>query len=212
MSISRFAVAMIAAVVLIFPAVAQEPKAKPPALDRYLSPLPDGAVARLGLLRDVSSYSGPHKCSLALSPDGKTLALVDARVVMILDLPSGKVVRRILADDLHIVSLEFAGNSTLCVIGLRSLKLFDVSKGTVVRSVDIDPERVGIAFSRSAGLLATSGPYPAGKPSRLRVWDLATGGQVYDDPDETYTDVFFSTGDRFVVASRRDRKGKDQHV
>src|SRR4051795_10203423 len=63
--------------------------------DRYGEPLPDGAVGRLGFLVDAEPKAGSARERATVSPDGKRLATVDGSRVLIWDVATGKVVRRL---------------------------------------------------------------------------------------------------------------------
>src|SRR5262249_36434953 len=58
-----------------------------PGKDRYGDPLPEGAFSRLGTLR----YRGdPYLESVALSPDGRLLALAGKHSLKVVDAATGK--------------------------------------------------------------------------------------------------------------------------
>jgi hypothetical protein len=68
---------------LAFSPSARLPGAEPPPTDQHGDPLPEGALARLGTLR---LRPGQPRVAFAVSPDSRTLASGEERVLRLWDL------------------------------------------------------------------------------------------------------------------------------
>src|SRR5438876_361441 len=61
-----------------------------PKKDRFGDPLPEGAIARLGTLNFRPAHSLWHSLRVAVSPDGKTLAVGEHWGVRLFAMDTGK--------------------------------------------------------------------------------------------------------------------------
>jgi WD40 repeat protein len=184
---------------------------RPPRLDRYLAPLPDGAIARLGMAgeRDAAVHSFRP---VALSPDGKMLATVRGRIILVWDTASRKAVRRIVADRFSILTIAFGPDNSLAALGQNAdrVMVWDVGTGAVRRSFPVPANWAGADFSADGRLLATTSAHPP-NPNRLRVWDVAIGKQLFED-EEPFPTVFFLPDGKHVLTSRMEQKAKHETI
>jgi RNA polymerase sigma factor (sigma-70 family) len=141
---------------------------------RYESPLPDGALARLGSsrFRHANMIRG-----LAYSPDGKVIASGSLRgTIRLWDAETGRELRVIQAHASGISGLAFSpdGKALASVSYDRTARLWDVAGGKAIRTFTGHGGGVGgVAFSPDGKrLLTTSGDRTA------RVWEVATGNEL----------------------------------
>src|SRR5689334_950003 len=104
-----------------------------PAVNRYGDPLPPGAVARIGSLRwrCESGFTG-----LTVLPDRRHAAFADGDQVGIINLDSGKIVRRISrptksGEHLQIMSLALAADGRTIAVGCDNYNVADRTIPTV---------------------------------------------------------------------------------
>jgi hypothetical protein len=125
------------------------PRAAEPMLDRYQMPLPAGAVARLGFLRD-GDYANPS-CAPVASTDGALLATPHGRRVIIWDMASGKVIRHLLPSVLNLKNLAFIDARTVVLSGRNpnnfkdEVSVWDARTGKNTRSFETDENHAGTA-------------------------------------------------------------------
>lgn len=190
--------------------------AAPPArMDVHGDSLPAGAIARLGTVRfrhhDII-------LSLALSPDGRTVASAGGwdhtpgHPIRLWDLTTGKEVRQLVGHLGPPGCIVFSPDGKLLasVAGPSSrgiddtIRLWDVATGKQVRLHDAhqDPEwtsgsvRSGLAFSPDGKLLATSGP-----DRTVRLWNVSTGMELRAWGEDHYPSALVFSPDGKLLAS-----------
>jgi WD40 repeat protein len=170
--------------VLLVVALAAEPVL---AVDRFGDPLPPGAVARLGTLRYRSPWPITHPVVL---PDGRQVAFAAAAAVFVLDLNTGKTVRRIIrtingreSTD-PVTALSIAPDGRTLAIGCREFGtvgettmtfwLGDVATGAVLREFPGRSQPVRALAFLADGRQVAALDYAGG----AGIWDTATGAKV----------------------------------
>lgn len=160
-------------------------------VDRYGDPLPTEAIARLGTVR--FRHEG-EACSLAYSPDGKTLAAAsnDARIFLF-DAASGKELRRLPATTatggypIQVYSLEFSSDGRLLASRANDsmLRLWDTRTWQQIRSVQVENRVTAsagipakIAFSPDNKTIAVPGQEGIGR-GFVSFIDLKTGKEAF---------------------------------
>jgi RNA polymerase sigma factor (sigma-70 family) len=151
------------------------PKPSPGAVDLHGDPLPPGALARLGTVR-FRVGDGIH--SAALSPDGKTLAVVRSSGEVILWGASGKPlpVTGPLALPAGGIAFSPDGRRLVTACPGNKVKLWEAASGKVVWSAGGQPLGLiaAVAFSPDGKRVASIGQ---GVP--LHVRDAATGKELW---------------------------------
>ena len=161
---------------------AEPPGPNPERVDSFGDPLPPGALVRLGTLR----LRGTGGIAAALSPDGKTLAIVDERsAVRLVEPLTGKEVRLLSAGvSGPYTALAFSSDGKkLAATGRRDrIYLWDVATGRELCRIDIGVEvsLPMITFSADGNFLALAGTRPIGSsrldpPERALAWEASTG-------------------------------------
>jgi WD40 repeat protein len=171
-----------------------------PAVDRYGDPLPPGAVARIGspLFRNKSGF----RC-LTVLPDRRHAAFADGDKVAVIDLDSGKIIRRIARatnshGELRIKSLTLSPDGRTIAVGCHyagrvdrtvlKLWLGDLNAGTVIREIPGTEHPIrAVAFVSGGGQVAVlnadfrhfRGPGSPIEPAgHVVVWDARSGAKV----------------------------------
>jgi WD40 repeat protein len=146
-----------------------------PRTDAYGDPLPGGALARIGTAR---FRTGPYAIGVALSPDGRLLAVGDRSGISFLSTETGKEVRRI--EGRHQIAFHGASSlwftpdgKQLLVAGYLGLLVCDVARAELVYTF---PERStpgppSISVSADGKLLALGADRFGGEVP-VRIWDL----------------------------------------
>jgi WD40 repeat protein len=147
---------------------ASSPKSEEKAPSDVRDPLPDGAIARLGTIRQ--RMPAAH---LAFRPDGRTfITVVAGRVIGEWDAASGTLHRQRRLPGAPTSNCWLAPDGKLlAVIEKDKLVLWDVASGERRRTLPVSPMKV--AFSADGKILATA-EYNK-PPCRVRIWDLADG-------------------------------------
>jgi RNA polymerase sigma factor (sigma-70 family) len=140
---------------------------------------------------------------VVLSPDGRSLAGVDARSsVILLDSASGKEIRRLSHSDGSLSSLVFSPDGKILAIGGKDgdVRFWNVETGEETRRIDAHKKEVTcLAFSPDGrALLSGSADCSVG------LWDLATGKslQRISDLDGSPWILEFSPDGRTAVVAR----------
>ncbi|HEY7424825.1 MAG TPA: PQQ-binding-like beta-propeller repeat protein [Gemmataceae bacterium] len=139
-----------------------------PGVDRFGDPLPDGATARLGTIRQRVAAS-----QIAVSADGRTLFTVAVgRAISRWDAATGRQRDHRLLPGKPTSQFWLSPDGRLLAVAEdKSVAVFDTETGACKRRLAVAAQRV--AFHPD-GKTAATAEYD--KPShRIRLWDLATG-------------------------------------
>jgi WD40 repeat protein/serine/threonine protein kinase len=145
---------------------------------------PPELVAVFGEDRLAKGDGRNHLNSVAISPDGKTLAFAGAdKLLRLIDLATGKM-RPELSDrqqslDDDVYTLAFSPNGKMLAGGTTkgSIFLWDATSGADLRHLATTDQRVHqIAFSPDGTLLASAGENSGGI---VRLWKVATGELLF---------------------------------
>jgi WD40 repeat protein len=145
--------------------------------DAYGDPLPQGALARLGTIR----FRHPNGlCALAISPDGKTLAVAkyDSGPVRLWEFATGKEITQLPARVRQQRNISFSPDGKLLLtVEPEMLRVWDISSGKVVFQMDFGRPP---ASSDHTAIFAPDGKslLTAGRDWEVRLWDMATGKQT----------------------------------
>ncbi len=134
-------------------------KAEALRTDATGDPLPPGVVARLGTTRLFQ----PYVHALRFSPDGKTLAAVNALAVLTLwEVRSGKKLWQVQAPPFahntrSLAALVFSADGKLVALGCedKCVRLWETATGKELAKVeDLDDQPTALAFDPRGGILA----------------------------------------------------------
>jgi RNA polymerase sigma factor (sigma-70 family) len=135
------------------------------------SPLPAGALARLGTSRFRHAQI---VSSVAFSPDGKVLATGSHMgTVRFWDPATGKELRVLTAHDGGVIGLAYSPDGRTLATGSwdRTIRLWDAATGKPIRTMLGHTSEVSrLAFAPDGKVLASGG-----KDGTVRLWDPATG-------------------------------------
>jgi len=138
-------------------------------LDQHGDPLPRGALARFGTLRLRHTDTVQ---SLALSPDGKTIASGSAdHTIALWHSASGKLLRRLKFHSEDVTALAFSPDGKILASGSDDswIGLWNLTSGTLIGRCGGDgPYIKSLCFSPDGRSLAS-----AGGDGLLRLWDWA---------------------------------------
>jgi RNA polymerase sigma factor (sigma-70 family) len=162
---------------------ATRPKARRDAFD---TPLPEGAVARLGTLR---WRHGGMTTAVQFAPDGKSLLTMGVDGLRVWDVDSGRCRNHLPNQEGRYLNpgiLSADGKRVVSAEPYRKenrLRMWDVAGGRLLREFGDHPCIAG-CFSPDGKVLATVGTVQPGDP-RIRdfanvisLWDLATGERI----------------------------------
>src|SRR5262245_6143270 len=161
------------------PVAGHLPGAGPPVpgrLDGLGDPLPARAFARLGTSRFRPGI--PARQAVALSPDGRTLAVPGPGrgPVTLVDVVTGRVVRRLAACAADGLAFLARGKELACA-DAGTVAFWDLDRGKQVRQVTVKAgERGFAALAADGSLLATAGRGERRAP--LSLYDARTGRHV----------------------------------
>jgi WD40 repeat protein len=166
---------------------------------------------------------------IALLPDGNSAVLAvddtlpDTRFLLVIELPSGKVMKKIPTRDLHVNSLALTPDGKTAIIGGTddrfnapdkiSIRLINLETGTETSNIKSLKLPVNtLALSRDGKLLAIGeGNYPP-PGNAIRVIDLKTGAELFAK-EKTHTSrvraVALTPDSKYVVSTGSDA-GKSQ--
>ena len=156
-------------------------------------------VGPTGRIRELRLSSRAR--TAALSPDGRLAAVVDRRVVEVVDTKTGAVRRRIARPGVESVAIS-RGDARLLLGGFETVTLWDMKSGRLVRSFPHhEKHAVAVAFSPSGRLVAS-----ASTDDLARVWQAATGDLVgiATTHQNALTDVGFSGDSDLIVTASKD--------
>lgn len=164
--------------------------------DRHDDPLPDGAVARLGTIRQRVAAS-----RIAVSADGRTLITVAAgRAITCWDADSGtmRAHRRLLGDPTNQFWLSPDGRLLAADEKGKNLAVFDAATGARKRLLAVPAMHV--AFCPGGKMVAT-GEYEQPR-GRIRLWELADGkGRLLAELPSYANDLVFSPDGKRLFAA-----------
>jgi WD40 repeat protein len=184
------------------PAAADAPR----RTDADGSPLPDGAVARVGSNR---LRHGQHVGNLTLSPDGRLLASSGGGRLRLWDAATGKLLQHIACPGQKTTQDGYfsADGKTILVMDGNVCRWFDVSSGKEVRHLDVDLQEKN--SKRPAVALAPTGDRLALYDGRdLVVYDLPSGAerQRWTIDLDIGNSLNFSRDGTLLSAMEADRK------
>jgi RNA polymerase sigma factor (sigma-70 family) len=149
---------------------------KPAATDLYGSPLPPGAVARIGSPR----WWHGEPCHVLYAPDGKVIASTGADgQVRLWEPGTGKLLRRLEDGNKRIHLAAFSADGKLLATASYNesgkVRLWDVATGKAVREIQGHRREVScLVFAPDSRTLAVGGS----DDNALHLWDVATAGEV----------------------------------
>jgi WD40 repeat protein len=195
--------------------------APPAAVDLLGDPLPAGAVARLGTLRQRSYYT----YDVRFSPGGKTIQTISGHRNLWCewDAATGALLRtrRVVRDGPGSVAFTPDLAAYAVESGKDSLRVANTFTGKTLAERELPPGTTpdALAFSPDGKRIALSGlkPVPRGRPSAdkhfVAVWNFETDAlRLLEDLPGQINDVRFSAdGKRLAVVTWAEPLGKDEH-
>jgi WD40 repeat protein len=150
--------------------------------------------------------------ALAFSPDGTHLATGGYHEVLIWEVATGKLVRRLQNLPERTYAIRFSANGwwiatasgTPAQSGL--VRLWDAKTGELIRDmIETDDSIFALAFSPDSRLLASGGC-----DRTIRMWDLASGklAKSIEDHADWVMDLDFSPDGSKLVSGSRDKTSK----
>jgi RNA polymerase sigma factor (sigma-70 family) len=145
-----------------------------PRLDLFGEPLPDHAVARMGMARFL--HAGPVS-SVAYAPDARTIASASAdKTIRLWDAVTGKELRKLVGHGAAVGAVVFSPDGkTLASAGAdKTVRLWDAATGRELRRLKGHQQAVtDVTFSPSGKELIS-----ASYDRSVRIWDAATGREL----------------------------------
>ncbi len=149
-----------------------------PRTDAFGDPLPAGALARLGTVRFRLDH--PY-FSLALSPDGKLLAVGQRKGITLIDTATSLKVRKIqLSVNGGTERLVYSPDGRRLVLsGYEGVHVVDIATGKLSVKLPRNDPGFGawVSFSADGKLLAIGGSN-YGRPLSALIWDMETKKQI----------------------------------
>jgi WD40 repeat protein len=161
---------------------------------------PQIRVVELATGKQVSAFGRHAAFSMAISPDGMTLASGYWNVVMLWDMFTGKRLAVLEGFGRYVKGLAFSRDGNLLAAGTDSggLQIWDVRHRTRLQSIDIGGQQVSEPAFSPDGRLVAVGIYGTGT-----VWLIDTGtGKILDSQkvsDLGCGAVAFSPDGRFLI-------------
>ncbi len=166
--------------------------------EKTSEPLPRGAVRRLGSLRFL--HGGPVR-SLAISPDGKTIASggygsVSKGIIRLWNAETGMQIRALKGHGYGTYALAFSPNGNWLISGGtdRHLTVWEANTGKKVRDIKTASNVVDVAVSPDGRLVA------ACSGNRVQLFKLTDGKKVREIKGGLYC-AFDPKGERIAAAS-----------
>lgn len=159
--------------------------------------------SRLILPRD---YSKPAATvvGVQITPDGSTVLSAQGNAVQVWDAKTGDKLRELVGHDaaVSLIRLDSGGRLVASTASDKSLRVWDVASGTVVRDFGIQEQTVRqLAFTRDNGLVTVE---QSGKVTLLNLSDGAQRRSFMMDPKRFASAAFDADATRLVVAYSRD--------
>jgi hypothetical protein len=139
---------------------------------------------------------------LAVTADGKTLALACADAIPLFDTATGKEIRRLYGHNHLVLAVAFAPDAkTLASAGWdETVRVWDVAHGKELRKLKAHRYMVGsVAFAADGEMLVSFGA----SDDRLRLWDAARGKPLCRFASDNYRAAAFAPDGKFLAAATR---------
>jgi RNA polymerase sigma factor (sigma-70 family) len=183
----------------------EKPKRPEPArLDLFGAPLPEHAVARMGMAR---FRHGGAVGSVVYAPDAKTIASAswNDKTVRLCDAATGQELRKLQGHDAPVLAVAFAPDGkTLASASLdKTVRLWEAATGKELRKLKGHQQFVrAIAFSPDGNELVS-----ASWDKTARIWEVASGLELlrFGGHTQQIRSVAFSVNGEMVASGGVDR-------